>query len=105
LDNLISNAIAHGAQQTKIYVSVTLDSNNFILDVANHGNAISGEARKNIFEPFKRGEFMRNDRVIGAGLGLSIVSDCAGLLGGTVNIVNVSYAEVCFRIKLPRKDA
>jgi two-component system sensor histidine kinase GlrK len=105
LDNLISNAIAHGAQQTKIYISVTLESNNLILDVANHGNTISGEARKNIFEPFKRGEFMRNDRVIGAGLGLSIVSDCARLLGGSVNIVDVNYAEVCFRIKLPRKGA
>ncbi|MFQ3207751.1 MAG: two-component system sensor histidine kinase GlrK [Glaciecola sp.] len=105
LDNLISNAIAHGAQQTKIYISVTVDNNNFILDVANHGKTISGEARKNIFEPFKRGEFMRNDRVIGAGLGLSIVSDCARLLGGSVNIVDVNYAKVCFRIKLPRKDA
>jgi len=105
LDNLISNAIAHGAQQTKIYISVTMDNNHFILDVANHGNPISGEARKNIFEPFKRGDFMRNDRVIGAGLGLSIVADCSRLLGGTVTIVDVNYAEVCFRIKLPRKDA
>ena len=104
LDNLISNAIAHGEQQTKIYIRIAIDSNNVILDVANHGNEISAEARTNIFEPFKRGDFMRNDRVIGAGLGLSIVADCARLLGGSVTIVDVNYAEVCFRIKLPIKD-
>lgn len=105
LDNLISNAAAHGAQQTKVYISITIDSDNIILDVANHGNEISAEARTTIFEPFKRGDFMRNDRVIGAGLGLSIVSDCSRLLGGSVSIVDVNYAEVCFRIKLPRKSA
>jgi two-component system sensor histidine kinase GlrK len=105
LDNLISNAIAHGEQHTKIYISIAIDTNNVILDVANHGKPISQEARANIFEPFKRGEFIRNDRVIGAGLGLSIVADCSRLLGGSVTIVDVNYAEVCFRIKLPRKDA
>ncbi len=104
LDNLVSNAVAHGAQRTNIYISVIIDSNNVILDVANHGIPISAEARKTIFEPFKRGDFMRNDKVVGAGLGLSIVSDCSILLGGSVTIVDVNYAEVCFRIKLPRKD-
>jgi two-component system sensor histidine kinase GlrK len=102
LDNLISNAIAHGALKTKIYVLITVDINSYILDIANHGNPISVEARTDIFEPFKRGDFMRNDKVIGAGLGLSIVADCSRLLGGTVTIVDVDYAEVCFRIKLPR---
>jgi two-component system sensor histidine kinase GlrK len=105
LDNLISNAIAHGALQTRIYVAITVDINSYLLDVANHGNPISAEARTDIFEPFKRGDFTRNDRVIGAGLGLSIVADCSRLLGGTVTIVDVDYAEVCFRIKLPRNDA
>lgn len=105
LDNLISNAVAHGAQQTKIYISIAIDTNNVILDVANHGKEISAEARTNIFEPFKRGDFMRNDKVVGAGLGLSIVADCSRLLGGSVTIIDVNYAEVCFRIKLPRKNA
>lgn len=104
LDNLLSNAIAHGAQNEKVYVGIAIDDDNVILDVANRGKSISDETRKTIFEPFKRGDFIRNDRVIGAGLGLSIVSDCAKLLGGDVAIVEVSYAEVCFRIKLPRKN-
>ncbi|MBF7073180.1 HAMP domain-containing histidine kinase [Glaciecola sp. MH2013] len=104
LDNLISNAVAHGTQGTSIYLHLYAQHNDYVLDVANHGNGISEDDRKTIFEPFKRGEFMRNDRVIGAGLGLSIVSDCARLLGGTVAIVEVDYAKVCFRIKLPQRD-
>ncbi len=104
LDNLISNAVAHGTEGTTIHIKMRQALDDYVLDVANHGNEISADDRKNIFEPFKRGLMTRNDRVIGAGLGLSIVSDCARLLGGAVSIVDVNYASVCFRIKLPLRD-
>jgi two-component system sensor histidine kinase GlrK len=104
LDNLVSNALAHGTAGSAIFLKLYALSDEYVLDVANFGNEISAEDRITIFEPFKRGLVARNDRVIGAGLGLSIVSDCARLLGGTVTIVEVDYAPVCFRIKLPRRD-
>jgi two-component system sensor histidine kinase GlrK len=103
LDNLVSNAIAHGKVDSEIVIRSGEMSNFTTIDVLNHGKAISLAARGEIFEPFKRGQASRNDKVIGAGLGLSIVSDCARLLGGDVTIIDDAHSDVCFRIRLPKR--
>ena len=101
LDNLLSNAIAHGSVGRPIDINLYTEADKLVLDVANRGRKIPQEMRKVLFEPFKRGENRRNDRVVGSGLGLSIVSDCARLMHGTVGIVDVDYADVCMRVTLP----
>ncbi|WP_100655642.1 sensor histidine kinase [Alteromonas flava] len=101
LDNLLSNAIAHGTPQTTIKLHVYSAENYAVLDVANSGQTIPVDQRVSLFEPFIRGPGTRNDKVIGAGLGLSIVADCARLMHGYVSIVNVDYADVCFRVAIP----
>ncbi|WP_100641955.1 sensor histidine kinase [Alteromonas facilis] len=105
LDNLLSNAIAYGVSQKPIFIRIFEEGDYNVLEVANDGNAIVPEERKALFEPFIRGGATRNDKVIGAGLGLSIVNDCARLLHGRVDIVDVDYADVCFRIRLPANVA
>lgn len=102
LDNLVSNAVAHGTKQEPIYITVETADNQLIIDVANHGEPIPVDKAKNLFQPFVRGEGKRNDKVMGAGLGLSIVSDCARIQQGKVDIVTVDYAQVCFRVTLPQ---
>lgn len=102
LDNLLSNAVAHGTKAEPIYISIGLSGGFAILQVANHGKPISDSDRNEIFEPFTRGNQQRNDLVIGAGLGLSIVADCARLMHGSVDIVDVDYADVCFRVAIPQ---
>jgi two-component system sensor histidine kinase GlrK len=104
IDNLLSNAIAHGRKNTPIKLSISGNNHSVFLDVSNLGSPISEDDRATIFEPFKRGHSERNDRVIGAGLGLSIVSDCANLLDGDVTIMEVEGADVCFRVKLKRRE-
>jgi two-component system sensor histidine kinase GlrK len=104
LDNLVSNAIAHGSMGSKITIQASDMGSNTLIDVMNMGKPITLAARGEIFEPFKRGQESRNDKVIGAGLGLSIVSDCARLLGGDVTIIDHNKADVCFRIRLPRRN-
>jgi two-component system sensor histidine kinase GlrK len=104
LDNLVSNAIAHGKVESEIIIR-SVDMGSFSnIDVLNSGKSISLASRGEIFEPFKRGQGARNDKVIGAGLGLSIVSDCARLLGGDVTIIDDVHANVCFRIRLPKRE-
>lgn len=104
IDNLISNAIAHGKQNAQITISALRHKHHFDLDVLNFGKAISLADRTLIFEPFRRGTNERNDKVTGAGLGLSIVSDCARLLGGRVSIIDDKRADVCFHIRLPYRE-
>lgn len=104
LDNLVTNAIAHGNLKSEIIVSASEIGDHTVIDVMNMGKPINKASRVELFEPFKRGQDPRNDKVTGAGLGLSIVSDCARLLGGNVKIIDHQYTDVCFRIQLPRKE-
>ena len=104
LDNLVSNAVAHGAVGRPISVNIYEKNGNAILDVANRGKKIPPEKVVKLFEPFTRGDDPRNDNVIGTGLGLSIVSDCARLMYGDVAVVDVDYADVCFRVSIPQKE-
>lgn len=103
LDNLLSNALAHGTAGRPINIKIYRQKEQLVLEVANRGQKIPMEQRKAMFEPFKRGENKRNDRVIGSGLGLSIVADCARLMQGNVEIVDVPYADVCMKVTLPQK--
>ncbi|MDC8831535.1 sensor histidine kinase [Alteromonas gilva] len=104
LDNLLSNAVAHGAVNKAIYIRVAQHADAVHIDVANHGNTISEDEIEHLFEPFVRGEGVRNDNVIGTGLGLSIVADCARIMHGGVSVINVDYADVCFRVVIPQQE-
>ncbi len=101
LDNLINNAQAYGGQASPVWVVLRPHDKFLLLDVANNGTPIPAEMRAKLFEPFQRGTAPRFDAIQGSGLGLSIVADCARLLGGLAEIVDVNYADVCIRIRLP----
>jgi two-component system sensor histidine kinase GlrK len=105
LDNLVSNAIAHGSKGSPITISLYQQDNMQVLDFANRGQKIAMEQRHILFQPFSRGEGVRNDRVTGSGLGLSIVADCARMMFGRAEMVEVDYADVCIRVQIPSKEA
>ena len=105
LDNLLSNAIAHGSKGRPINISLYQQGDMQVLDFANRGQKIAVEQRNVLFQPFSRGEGGRNDRVTGSGLGLSIVADCARMMFGKAEFVEVDYADVCIRVSIPNKEA
>lgn len=105
LDNLVSNAIAHGSKGRPIDIRLYQQNKMQVLDFANRGQKIPEEQRSTLFQPFSRGEGIRNDRVTGSGLGLSIVADCARMMFGKAEIVEVDYADVCIRVQIPIKEA
>jgi two-component system sensor histidine kinase GlrK len=105
LDNLVSNAIAHGSKGKPISIRLYQQDNMQVLDFANRGQKIAVEERSTLFQPFSRGESVRNDRVTGSGLGLSIVADCARIMFGKAEMVEVDYADVCVRVQIPSKEA
>ena len=104
LDNLLSNAVAHGTPNTPIYVKTGHEGELLFIDVANHGESIPEDKADSLFQPFVRGDHKRNDKVVGAGLGLSIVADCARIQQGSVALISVDYAPVCFRVTLPQRS-
>jgi two-component system sensor histidine kinase GlrK len=104
LDNLVSNALAHGSLGRPINIRLYQQGEMQVLDFSNRGQKIPIELRATLFQAFSRGEGKRNDRVTGSGLGLSIISDCARMMFGKVEMVDVDYADVCVRVQIPIKE-
>ncbi|WP_198650554.1 sensor histidine kinase [Saccharospirillum mangrovi] len=105
LDNLLNNAQAYGAQGGRVLIRLRQHGGALQLDVANTGPSIPTDQRDALFAPFQRGQAPRFDAVRGTGLGLSVVSDCARLLGGTARFVDQADFDVCIRVQLPLKDS
>lgn len=104
IDNLYSNAIHYGAESGKIWLSTKKVADSLYIDIANTGEQITEKERAMLFEPFYQGSHQRKGAVKGSGLGLSIARDCVSRMKGDLQIVDVDYADVCFRITLPLKN-
>lgn len=99
VDNLITNAIAHGPAGQKI--SVTLeraDEGAWVIRVVDHGSGVRPEDRDRIFEPFHRIDHGRP----GTGLGLAIVREVAHRHGGDVWVEPGEEGGAVFSLRLGR---
>ena len=59
---------------------------------------------QNLFSKFYRVQGEETKGIVGTGLGLSIVADCARLMHGDVQVVEVDYADVCFRVAIAQNE-
>ena len=83
LDNLISNALHHGAPPVE--VSMTVVENWILLTVTDHGPGIAPERRAEAVKPFVRLDEART-RTGNVGLGLALVEAIALAHGGTLTL-------------------
>lgn len=101
LINLLSNAIKFTNQgYIKVEISKTIEEekNTLLFEIADTGPGIPKDIQANLFKPFKKG-YNKNNK-IGAGLGLSIVSDLVNKLKGRINFKS-SNEGTSFYISLP----
>jgi signal transduction histidine kinase len=98
--NLLANAIKFG-QRRPIAISVETDADGASarLVVTDHGLGIDPDIQQRIFEPFKRAVVGR--RYEGLGLGLYIVRNIVGQLGGTVSVSSAPGCGSTFTVELP----
>ncbi|MFI0896227.1 sensor histidine kinase [Streptomyces sp. NPDC020983] len=83
VDNLLRNAVLHGAGRVEAALHRTADGSAVRLTVADHGPGVPPGARSGIFARFRR----RPDSP-GTGLGLALVGQQAALHGGTVTVTD-----------------
>jgi two-component system sensor histidine kinase PrrB len=87
LDNLIRNAVTHGAppdgSTPRVAVSLTSEAGEWILAVDDNGPGIPEAERAQVLQRFARGS---GSRTVGSGLGLALVAQQAELHGGRVTI-------------------
>jgi PAS domain S-box-containing protein len=104
LDNLLENAIKY-TEKGEIYVSnrkEQIDGKEWIiLSVKDTGIGIATENQKLIFDEFRQVSEGYGRNFEGVGLGLSLASKSAELLGGKLEVVSTPGEGSTFSLKLP----
>jgi two-component system sensor histidine kinase GlrK len=100
VNNLVSNAIKFSPEGGTVSLTLVLEGQLAVLDVADEGRGVPSEDRQRIFEPFYRSS--NSKEVVGIGLGLAIAREFAVAHGGSLEIVD-STAGAHFRVSLPKR--
>jgi two-component system sensor histidine kinase GlrK len=101
LDNLLSNALKYSPRGGTVYIHARLESDLLVLDVADTGPGISTDERGAIFEAFYSGRQPVAGHLKGTGIGLSVVNEFVQAHGGSIEIIDGTFAGAHFRIRLP----
>jgi signal transduction histidine kinase len=99
LTNLISNAIKYSPAGTEIHLRFGRAGDNCRIEVADRGPGIPVDEMTVIFERYRRGRGA--ERVPGAGLGLSVVSDIIELHHGHIEVRNLPSGGASFIVSIP----
>lgn len=98
LDNLVSNALHHGA--APIHVAVKTEDHWAVLTVSDHGAGIAPQDRDNALKPFVRLDEART-RTGNVGLGLALAEAIARAHGGTLSLGDASEGGLEVSVRLP----
>lgn len=101
ITNLVNNAIAYSATQTKITVAVRRRDRQIEIAVSDQGIGIAESDVDRIFERFYRADQARSRTTGGTGLGLAIVKHIATNHGGSVDVWSVTGSGSTFTLRLP----
>jgi signal transduction histidine kinase len=84
LDNILSNAIGFGAENTDVAIRLASDKKQFTISINDKGSFIPRNDREKIFTKFFRGENSLNSHHVGSGLGLYMVKAAVVANGGKI---------------------
>lgn len=109
--NLLSNAVKYtpaGGTISILTDEIPSDSTDTVLirtSVTDTGVGMSPEFIPHIFDTFSRERNTTSGKVIGTGLGMSIVKSLVELMGGSIHIKSELGKGSCFTVILPHKTA
>ncbi|MET0543506.1 MAG: GAF domain-containing sensor histidine kinase [Variovorax sp.] len=99
LSNLLGNALTYGAPDRPVEVSATVEGDELVLEVANHGEPIHPENLGRVFEPYWRPHTSKPGG--GLGLGLYICWQIAQAHGGEIDVKSSAAEGTAFVARLP----
>jgi signal transduction histidine kinase len=102
--NLVSNAVKFSPAGSTVTVSVLVDGDRALLLVDDDGPGVPAEERSKVFVRFFRGAGDAVVRTRGVGIGLSVVQDFVGQMGGSVRIDDAPGGGARFAVELPVHD-
>lgn len=101
-DNLIGNAIKY-TDQGSVVVTAEVEAGRLVVRVADTGRGMTDQEQRQIFNAFTRLQSARGAE--GVGLGLSIASKLASLLGGDIQVRSAKGEGSVFTAAIPVETA
>jgi PAS domain S-box-containing protein len=102
VQNLVGNALQHGAAHGAVDVSVAGEGDSVVLSVHNEGPAISPALLPIIFDPFRR-QNNATRKTEGLGLGLYICREMVRAHGGDISVRSAEGTGTAFTVTVPRR--
>ena len=102
MTNLLSNAIKYSPNNGKIICSLTFNGGVIQLQIRDWGLGISIADKKQLFEPFYRGQNVKH--LAGTGLGLVVVKKCIDLHSGSINIDSEPGQGTTVTVLIPQRQ-
>ena len=96
LKNLIDNAIRYGGDGKYISLRLTTSNGKSIIEIEDHGNGISPQQQKQIFER----NYTTARKTSGSGLGLAISKRLAAQIGAEIEVYSLQNKRTTFSIIL-----
>lgn len=96
--NLLSNAMGHNPNPTKVKVCTSIVSNYLKINFMDDGIGIDESFKKDLFEPFFQANESRNGQ--NSGLGLYVVKQIIEKHNGTIELTSTADYKTCFVITL-----
>lgn len=97
--NIIDNAIKHSPDGATIEVRLQSTASSVSVAIADHGDGMTDEVMKHIFEKFYQGDSSR--KAEGNGLGLALVRRIIHICGGSISVQSASGDGSVFTVELP----
>ena len=97
--NILDNAIKHAPADSVIHVNIQEADKRLTVSITDHGDGMTEEVQKHIFEKFYQGDNSR--KAEGNGLGLSLVKRIVELCNGTVSVQSMPGQGAAFSVTLP----
>lgn len=88
INNFLSNAEKYAASGNKVDLILSKNNQQIIITVRDYGNGIPNYLLKQIFKPFYRIKSSITEGVSGTGIGLTIASQLAEQLHGSIKVIN-----------------
>jgi signal transduction histidine kinase len=101
LGNLLENAVKYSPRQQQCELGVRPDGDRLVLWVRDHGAGIPQSELERIFDRFYQVDGSDTRPASGIGLGLHLVRELVGVLGGTIEVETRPGAGSRFTVVLP----
>lgn len=103
LENVLRNAMQHGAEDGEVRVRLRRDGKRAVVTVADDGGGVPEAELDRILEPFYRGNTQSRTRGPGSGLGLAIAARAFAMHGGSLTAANTEDG-LSIEILLPLRN-